>query len=77
LAGPQIDQLIGGLLDPQPLGQRRRQQQPGAGDGTLVIEGDTDPVQHHVGGWHRKGVLRLGDRDRLAAVILPGQGTLS
>jgi hypothetical protein len=25
---------------------------------------------------HRKGVLRLGDHDRLAAVILPGQGTL-
>jgi hypothetical protein len=27
-------------------------------------------------GWHRKGVLRLGNRDRLAAVILPGQGAL-
>jgi hypothetical protein len=30
-----------------------------------------------VGRSPRKGVLRLGDRDRLAAVILPGQGTLS
>jgi len=70
-----IHHLVGDLLDLQPLGQRRRQQQPGTGDGTLVIEGDVDLVQQHVRGWHRKGVLRLGDRDRLAAVILPGQGT--
>jgi hypothetical protein len=27
-------------------------------------------------GSHRKGVLRLGDHDRVVAVILPGQGTL-
>jgi hypothetical protein len=29
-----------------------------------------------VRGSHRKGVLRLGNHDRLVAVILPGQGTL-
>ena len=29
----QVDQLIGGLLDAQPLGQGGRQQQPGVGDG--------------------------------------------
>ena len=72
----EVDELVGGLLDPQPLGQGCRQQQPGAGDGPRVIEGDLDLVQHHMRGWHRKGVLRLGDHDCLAAVILPGQGTL-
>jgi hypothetical protein len=72
----EIDQLVGGLLDPQPLGERGGQQQPGRGDRVLVIERDIDLVQHHVRGSHRKGVLRLGDRDCLAAVILPGQGTL-
>ena len=73
---PEVNKLVGGLLDPQPLRQGRRQQQPGASHRPLVIEGDIDLVQHHVGRSHRKGVLRLGDRDRLAAVILPGQGTL-
>jgi hypothetical protein len=58
-AGPtrtvtKIDRLVGDLLDPQPLGQRRWQQQPGPGDRTLVIEGDVDLVQHHVRGWHRR-----------------------
>ena len=55
-----IDHLVGDLLDPQPLGQRRWQQQPGAGDGMLVVEDDIDLVQQHVRGSHRKGVLRLG-----------------
>ena len=41
-----------------PLGQRCRQEQPGQGDRTLVVEGDVDLVQHDMGGWHRKGVLR-------------------
>jgi hypothetical protein len=72
----EIDQLIGSLLDPQPLGQRGSQQQPGTCDRALVVERDLDLVQHHMRGWYRKGVLRLGDRDCLAAVILPGQGTL-
>ena len=72
----QVDQLIGDWLDPQPLGQGGRQQQPGARHRPLVVERDIDLVQHHMRGWHRKGVLRLGDRDCLAAVILPGQGTL-
>jgi hypothetical protein len=81
-AGPtrpvtKIDQLVGDLLDPQPFGQGCGQQQPGRGDRPLVVEGEVDLVQHDMGGWHRKGVLRLGDRDRLAAVILPSQGTLS
>ena len=52
------------------------QEQPGAGHRTLVIKGHIDLVQQHPRGWHRRGVLRLGDRDCLAAVILPGQGTL-
>jgi hypothetical protein len=52
---PKIDHLVGDLLDPQPLGQGRGQQQSGAGDRTLVVEGDVDLVQHDMGGWHRKG----------------------
>jgi hypothetical protein len=60
-------------LHPEPLGQRRRPWQPGPGDRPLVVEGDIDLVQHHVRGWHRKGVLRFGDHDRLATVMLPGQ----
>jgi hypothetical protein len=55
-----IDHLVGDLLDPQPLGQGCGQQQSGAGDRTLVVEGDVDLVQDHVRGWPRKGVLRLG-----------------
>jgi hypothetical protein len=73
----EIDQLVGGLLDSQPLGQGGSQQQPGRGDRVLVIKGDIDLVQQHPRGWRRRGVLRLGDRDCLAAVILPGQGTFS
>jgi hypothetical protein len=41
----EIHQLVGGLLDPQPLGQRGGQQQPGRGDRVLVVEGDLDLVQ--------------------------------
>ena len=51
----EIDQLVGGLLQAEPLGERRWEQQPRAGDRVLVIEHDIDLVQHHVGGSHRKG----------------------
>jgi hypothetical protein len=47
---PEIDQLVGALLDPQPLRERGGQQQPGASDRTLVVERDIDLVQHHVRG---------------------------
>src|SRR5215216_1779314 len=70
-----IDDLVGDLLDAQPLGQRRRQH-PGTGDGVVVVEGDIGLVQHHLEGWHRKGRPPARDHDRLAAVILPGRGTL-
>jgi hypothetical protein len=46
----EIDQLVGGPLDPQPLGQGGSQQQPGRGDRVLVIERDLDLVQHHLRG---------------------------
>jgi hypothetical protein len=72
----EVDELVGGLLDPQPLRQRGGQQQASMRDGPRIIQGDLDLVQHDVGGWHRKGVLRIGDHDRLAAVILPGQRAL-
>jgi hypothetical protein len=52
-------------------------QQPSAGDRPLVVERDIDWIGQDMQGSYRKGVLRLGDHDRLAAVILPGQGTLS
>jgi hypothetical protein len=41
----QIDQPIGGLLDPQPLGQGGSQQQAGVGDGVGVVEADVELVQ--------------------------------
>jgi hypothetical protein len=51
----EVDELVGGLLDPQPLGQRGGQQQSGMCDGPGIVEGDLDLVQHDVGGSHRKG----------------------
>jgi hypothetical protein len=50
----QINELVGELLDPEPLGQRRGQQQPRGGDGVIVIEGDVDGVENDVRGSHRK-----------------------
>ena len=55
-AGPEIDQLVGALLDPQPLHQRGGQQQPGRSDRTLVVERHIDLVQHHARGWRASKV---------------------
>ena len=41
----QVDQRIGGLLDPQPLGQGGRQRQAGVGDGVGVVEAGVELVQ--------------------------------
>jgi hypothetical protein len=59
-AGPlaQIDHLIGGLLDPQPLGQGGRQQQARVGDGVGVVKAGVSLVQG-VGGSHREGALLI------------------
>jgi hypothetical protein len=54
----QIDHLLGGLLDAQPLGQRGRQQQPRVGDGMGVVKGDVELVQG-VGGSHRDSALLI------------------
>jgi hypothetical protein len=45
-AGPlaQVDQLVGGLLDAEPLGQGGGQQQAGVGDGVGVVEADVELV---------------------------------
>jgi hypothetical protein len=43
----QADRLVDQLLEPEPLRQRRRQQQPGVRDRPLVIELDLQPVQHY------------------------------
>jgi hypothetical protein len=51
----EVQELVGGLLDPQPLGQGGRQQQASMGDGPRIVEGDLDLVQHDMGGSHRKG----------------------
>jgi hypothetical protein len=55
----QIDQRIGGLLDPEPLGQGGGQQQARVGDGMGVIEGDVELVQG-VEGSHRESALLVG-----------------
>jgi hypothetical protein len=44
----EVDQLVGGLLQPEPLGQCCGQQQPCVGDGVLVIEDDIDMVNDDV-----------------------------
>ena len=54
----QIDHLIGGLLDPEPLGQGGRQQQARVGDGVGVVEAAVELVQG-VGGSHREGALLI------------------
>jgi hypothetical protein len=57
-AGPvaKVDQLIGQVLDAEPLGKDSGQDQPGVGDRVGVVERDRKPVGT-VGGWHRKGAL--------------------
>jgi hypothetical protein len=55
----QIDQLVGGLLDSQPLGQRGSQQQARIGDRVGVVEGDVELVEG-VGGLHRESALLVG-----------------
>ena len=37
-----VDELVGGLFDPQPLGQGGGQQQASMRHGPLIIEGDVD-----------------------------------
>jgi hypothetical protein len=51
----EVDELVGGPLDLQPLGQGGGQQQASMRDGPRIVEGDIDLVQHDVGGSHRKG----------------------
>jgi hypothetical protein len=61
----EVDELVGGLADPQPFRQGGREQQPGAGDRVAIVEGDPEVVKGWggVGCWHRKGAL-LGMRTR-------------
>jgi hypothetical protein len=54
----QVDQRIGGPLDPQPLGQGGRQQQARVGDGAGVVKAGAELVQG-VGGSHREGALLI------------------
>jgi hypothetical protein len=68
----EVDELVGGLLDPQPLGQGGGQQQPRSGDRVGVVEGDVELVQG-VGGWHRESALLSGITAALAGAILPAQ----
>ena len=73
-AGPlaQIDHRIGGLLDPQPLGQGGRQQQARVGDGVGVVQAGIELVQG-VGGSHREHALLAGNTAAVAGAMLPGQ----
>jgi hypothetical protein len=52
----QVDQLVGGLFDAQPLGRRGSQQHTRIGDRVGVVEADVEPVQG-VGGSHRERAL--------------------
>jgi hypothetical protein len=55
----QVDQLVGGLLDAQPLGQRGSQQQARVGDGVGVVKADVELVES-MGGSHRESALLAG-----------------
>ena len=55
---PRSISCIGGLLDPQPLGQGGRPQQARVGDGVGVVEAGVELVQG-VGGCHREGALLI------------------
>jgi hypothetical protein len=55
----EVDELVGGLLDPQPLSHGGGQQQSRSGDRVGVVKGDVEPVQV-VGGLHRERALLIG-----------------
>jgi hypothetical protein len=55
-----IDELVGGLLDAQPLGQGGGQQQARVGDGVGVVEAGVELVEG-VGGSHRESALLVGE----------------
>jgi hypothetical protein len=67
----QVDQRIGGLLDPEPLGQGGSQQQAGVGDGVGIVEADVELVRG-VGGSHRESALLVGDYGSCRRRHLPG-----
>jgi len=52
----QVDQRVGGLLDPEPLGQGGGQQQARIGDRVGVVKGAVELVEG-VGGLHRESAL--------------------
>jgi hypothetical protein len=68
----QVDQLVGGLLDAQPLGQRGSQQQARVGHRVGVVKADVELVQG-VAGCHRESALLIGDTAAVAGAIVPGQ----
>lgn len=43
----QVDRLIDQPLEPQPLAQRARQEQPRIGDQSLIVELDTNRIAPH------------------------------
>jgi hypothetical protein len=70
----QVEQLIGGPLDAEALGQGSRQQ-AGIGHGVGVVNGDVELVKG-AGGWHRERALLIGSTAALAGAILPAQRVL-
>jgi hypothetical protein len=72
----QIDHLIGGLLDAQPLGQGGRQQQTGVGDGVSVVKAGVELVQG-VGGSHRERALLIRGYGSSGRRHSPSSGGLS
>jgi len=69
---PKVDQPIDHRFQTKPFGQRGAQQQPGVGDGVVVIERHAKGVRP-VGGWHRESALLVGTDGRLSNAILPAQ----
>jgi hypothetical protein len=72
----EVDELVGGLLDPQPLGHGGGQQQSRSGDRVGVVKGDVEPVQG-VGGLHRERALLIGNTAALEAPFSQVRGPFS
>jgi hypothetical protein len=69
----QIDHLVGQCFQPQVLGQRSGQQQPGISHRVLVVEGHSDPVKT-VRNSHRKDALLEWTDVVVRNHIIPAQG---
>src|SRR5215216_6045239 len=71
----QRDQLVSGPLQAEMGGHRRRQQQPGVGHRTLIIEDHIEAVEP-LASCHQERALPAGSLDVFANAIVPAERAL-